>query len=103
MFQSEIPEKWRAKALSEVDPSSRDTVRLKIPLQIIITNSIHSDTNCLDVITETLISAFWMTIQVGRSSPARDGVPERVNKRLILSSEGDYYDLQLVPERYTGY
>lgn len=26
-LQSQIPEKWRAKALSEVDPVSRDTVR----------------------------------------------------------------------------
>ncbi|EAU91768.2 endoplasmic oxidoreductin-1 [Coprinopsis cinerea okayama7 len=61
--ESEIPEKWRAKALSEVDPSSRD-IKHQLP-----------------------------------------GCYYRESDFCFLDdhTEGDYYDLQLVPERYTGY
>jgi len=61
--ESDVPEKWRAKALSEVDPSSRD-IKHKLP-----------------------------------------GCYYRESDFCFLDdhTEGDYYDLQMVPERYTGY
>ncbi|KAF5317346.1 hypothetical protein D9611_003883 [Ephemerocybe angulata] len=61
--ESQIPEKWRAKALSEVDPASRDS-RHQLP------GCYYRDSDfCF----------------------------------LDDNTEGDYYDLQLIPERYTGY
>ncbi|EKM80705.1 hypothetical protein AGABI1DRAFT_112451 [Agaricus bisporus var. burnettii JB137-S8] len=61
--ESDIPEKWRAAALSKVDPDSIDT-RHELP-----------------------------------------GCYYRDSDYCFLddNTEGDYYDLQLVPERYTGY
>ncbi|KAJ2922727.1 hypothetical protein H1R20_g14365, partial [Candolleomyces eurysporus] len=61
--ESDVPEKWRAKALSEVDPSSRDA-RHALP------GCYYRDSDFCFLDDHT---------------------------------EGDYYDLQLVPERYTGY
>ncbi|CAA7261669.1 unnamed protein product [Cyclocybe aegerita] len=61
--ESDVPEKWRAKALSEVDPSSIDKR--------------HSLPGCYYRDSDFCF--------------------------LDDNTEGDYFDLRLVPERYTGY
>ncbi|KAF8973145.1 hypothetical protein BDZ97DRAFT_1779682 [Flammula alnicola] len=61
--ESDVPEKWRAKALSEVDPSSVDDR--------------HSLPGCYYRDSDFCF--------------------------LDDNTEGDYFDLRLVPERYTGY
>ncbi|KAF9523998.1 endoplasmic reticulum Oxidoreductin 1-domain-containing protein [Crepidotus variabilis] len=61
--ESEIPEKWRAKTLSEVDPAS--------------TEKRHSLPGCYYRDSDFCF--------------------------LDDHTEGDYFDLRLVPERYTGY
>ncbi|KDR75235.1 hypothetical protein GALMADRAFT_249218 [Galerina marginata CBS 339.88] len=61
--ESDVPEKWRAKALSKVDPSSMDQR--------------HSLPGCYYRDSDFCF--------------------------LDDNTEGDYFDLRLVPERYTGY
>ncbi|KAF8200701.1 hypothetical protein BJ912DRAFT_946857 [Pholiota molesta] len=61
--ESDIPEKWRAKALSEVDPSSIDK-RHSLP------GCYYRDSDFCFIDDNT---------------------------------EGEYFDLRLIPERYTGY
>lgn len=59
----------------------------------------YSGTNYRGAITETPTSVSSMTTQVRtRLSPEPLGYSYDPRH-----SEGDYYDLQLVPERYTGY
>ena len=49
-----------------------------------------------DAITETPTFVSWMIIRVGNSSTMHPAF-------LSSLTEGDYYDLSLVPERFTGY
>ncbi|KJA20747.1 hypothetical protein HYPSUDRAFT_42833 [Hypholoma sublateritium FD-334 SS-4] len=63
MDESDVPEKWRAKALSDLDPSAIDTR--------------HSLPGCYYRDSDFCF--------------------------LDDNTEGDYFDLQLIPERYTGY
>ena len=64
-LQSDVPEKWRAKALSEVDPSSIDKVWILLFFSPNIPNPVFfsfSVTLYPDVTTATLISASLMII-----------------------------------------
>ena len=99
-LQSDVPERWRAKALSQVDPSSIDKVWTLLffvqTYQILIRFFFqrHSLPGCyyrdsdfcfLDDNTGKFPFLFFLSI------------------RVYCHPEGDYFDLTLVPERYTGY
>lgn len=63
--QSDVPEKWRAKALSDLDPSAIDTVCIcPLAQSLVLIAEITSATLFLAVITVTLISASSTTTQV---------------------------------------
>jgi hypothetical protein len=70
-LQSDVPEKWRAKALSQVDPSSIDKVwisLLSFSPNISNLGFFFSVTLYPDVTTATLISASLMIIQASSLS-----------------------------------
>ena len=98
--QSEIPEKWRAAALSKIEVPSNGDVRTVI----VSVGKAHSPyavvsrvSGFRDVITAMQIIASLMILQVPPCTYAGNCNTEHV------CLDGDYVDLTLNPERFTGY
>jgi hypothetical protein len=88
---------WKATALSKLDPSRIDDVGDWLVVQLCtLINRFISDINSRGVITVIQTSVIWMITKVCTCI----SLPARI---YTSSAEGEYYDLSLIPERYTGY
>jgi len=96
LCQSDVPEKWRTKALSEVDPASIDKVC--IPRYRTFFSYVYIQRHSLPGCYYHDSDFCFLDDQTGPCSHCFYNI-----RHTKFPPEGDYFDLRLVPERYTGY